>query len=225
MALSASRLLYLAFALFFGALAFVPRAKAALWLDLALAPTRVLGELASPVGMFARREARAAEETLANATEGESAESRKLADDERMFALPDEESLISERRFVHAQVVQRPAGAPDRVECELETGVGPEIVPGLPVVLSNSYVGRVTRVDAARRRIIVELVTDKEFRVGASCAALAPGETSPAMVVGGIESTREPDTPLSLHNPSTTRGLVGLVRVDESRNPLERYGT
>ncbi|HTF90289.1 MAG TPA: rod shape-determining protein MreC [Planctomycetota bacterium] len=221
MGLSSSRLLYLALSLCFAVVAFLPSSKAARWLDLALAPTRVLGELASPIGMFARRQARAAEKTLADATESEHAESRKLALEERLFALPDEESLIAQRRFVHAQVVRRYHDAPDRVECVLEDEAGPDLVVGLPVVLSNSYVGRVAAVDLESGRLTVHLVTDKDFRVGALCAGAVTGEPPIPMVVGGLESGRNLGTPLSLHNPAQARGLSGQARVSESLNPRE----
>ena len=219
MSLSASRLLYLALTLCFAVVAFLPRASAARWLDLAIAPARVLGELASPIGFLARREARAAEQSLSSAIEAEHTASRELAVDERMFALPDEERLIAGRRFLHAQVVHRFTDAPDRVECALEEQAGAELVVDLPVVLSNSYVGRVAAVDLPRGRIIVRLVTDKEFRVGASSVSLDEKEQAVAMVVGGLESTRGFDTSLALHNPSRTQDLRGVVRVDESLDP------
>ncbi len=219
MSLSSSRLLYLALTLCLAVLAFLPQASAARWLDLAMVPTRVLGELASPIGMFARREARAAEQTLSSATLSEYAKSGALALEERMFALPDENDLISNRRFVHALVVHRFRDAPDRVECALEEQAGPELVVGLPVVLSNSYVGRVAGVDLHSGRITVHLVTGKDFRVGASCAAADPSDPDVEMVVGGLEATRESGTPLALHNPSRTLDLAGLVRVDDALNP------
>jgi hypothetical protein len=220
--LSSSRLLYLACTIVLALIAFFPASPAGRWLDLCLAPTRVLGELASPVGWLSRSGVRAAEKELQVAVESEHAESRKLAEDERFFALPDEESLIQGRRFVHAQVVQRFRDAPDRVECALEEQVAAQLVPGLPVVLSNSYVGRVHSIDAAASRITVHLVTDKEFRIGARArreASADPEGTGAALVVGGLASTQDPGTPLAVHNPDRLSDLSGTVRVDERLNP------
>lgn len=200
-------------------LAFLPEARLARGLDLLLAPTRILGELASPIGMFARREARAAERALFDAAAAEHQKSRELAQDERLFALPDEERLIRGRRFLHAQVRHRPRGTPDRLECELEDIAGPELVVDLPVVFANSYLGRVARVDADRRRIVVALATERGFRVGASLARVDPQDPPTAMVVGGVESSRSRLPPLAVHNPERPELDPGEVRVDESLNP------
>jgi len=214
--LSSARLLYLVSTLFCIVVAFLPRSDAARWLDLAIAPTRVLGELAAPIGMLARREVRAAERALAASVEREHAESLALADDERMFALPDEERLIGSRKFAHAQVLHR---SNDEIECELEQQAGPDTVVDLPVVFSNSFVGRVVRVDHKRGRIRVMLATDPKFRVGASVDAPDPKAPPVSIVVGGLESTYGKSTPLSVHNPERTDLAEGLVRVDERLNP------
>ena len=220
MGLSSSRLIYLALTLCFAVLAFMPQASATRWLDSAMAPTRVLGELASPIGLFARREAHAAEQSLAKAMKDEEAKSSELAALERYYALPDEDSLIAARHFVHAQVLRRFTEAPDRIECALEQPAGPELVVDLPVVLSNSYVGRVASVDRPHQRITVFLVTGKAFRVGANCADADPAEPLVAMVVGGLEpgTKRDSELFLSLHNPSRAGELSGVVRVDETLN-------
>jgi hypothetical protein len=244
--LSSSRLLYLACTILLAVLALVPDAPACRWLDLCLAPTRVLGELSSPIGWLQRGGVRAAERTLQDAAAAEHGQSRELADDERLFALPDEDALIQGRRFVHAQVLQRFPDAPDRIECALEEDAAADLEPGQPVVLSNSYVGRVYSVDRTARRVTVHLVTDKDFRVGArvfpadgpaASAASEPGQAaasntepaatlaptgSVAMVVGGLAATRAGGTPLAVHNPDRQGGvgeLSGIARVDEGLNP------
>lgn len=217
--LSSARLLYLALTLFCAVVALMPRSDAARWLDLAIAPTRVLGELAAPIGMFARREVRAAERALADSVAREHADSRELAADERMFALPDEERLIGSRLFAHAQVLHRQRGTPDLIECELEEQIGPDLVVDLPVVFANSFVGRVVRVDRARGRITVMLATEAGFRVGASVASLDPMQPPVSIVVGGVASSGEGHTALAVHNPERSDLLAGLARVDERLNP------
>ena len=230
MGLSSSRLLYVVLTLCMVVLAFLPNAKATRWLDICVAPARFLGELASPLGWLARGEARAAANALENSIDSELAQSRALAQDERWFALPDEQRLITKRRFVHAQVVRRFSGAPDRIECELEEDAALELVLGLPVVLSNSFVGRVSGIDVESRRLIVHLVTDKEFRVGARSQDFGEAEdpegTAPgvSMVVGGLASTLRSGTPLVVHNPEHRGSLSGLVRVDEVRDARAPFG-
>jgi hypothetical protein len=212
-------LLYLALTLFCAVVAFMPRSNAARWLDIALAPSRVLGELASPIGMIARREARAAVNSLLSTLEQEHAQSVELAVDERLFALPDENRLIGSRLFAHAQVLHRVGGALDLLECQMEERIGPDLVVDLPVVFSNHYIGRVAAVDAARGRIRVILVTHAGFRVGASVVPAAPQAQVLSMVVGGVESSQHERIALAVHNPERAEIAAGEVRVDERLNP------
>ncbi len=222
--LSFARLVYLAFTLCCIVLAFMPQANAARWLDLCVAPARVLGEVASPLRWLARRDALAAELELVDSVLAESEESRELGQEERYFAMPDEERLISNRRFVHAQVVRRFADAPDRIECALEEDAAQSIEAEMPVVLSNSYVGRVHSIDALQRRIIVYLVTDKNFRVGARADGIDANDPGTALVVGGLVATKSAATLLAVHNPEHALVANATIRVDEEFNKHARHG-
>ncbi len=224
MGLSFARLVYLTFTLCCIVLAFMPHANATRWLDLCVAPARVLGEVASPIRWLARRDAMAAELQLVDSVLSESEESRELGQEERYFAMPDEERLISGRRFVHAQVVRRFSDAPDRIECALEEDAAPFIEMDMPVVLSNSYVGRVHSIDALHRRIIVHLVTDKNFRIGARSDGIDANDPGTAMVVGGLVATKDSPTLISVHNPERALVANATIRVDEEFNKHARHG-
>lgn len=191
--------------------------------DLGLSPTRVLAELARPVGSLRAGAVRAERESLA-AREADEVRARvRLIRDEQRFARPARSELARGRTFVPAEVLGRPEGRLDRVTVRLE-GSATGVVPGLPVACGDVYVGRLAELDALDPHVAqVDLVTGSGFSVGA--AVLADGGEV-AAVVGGLLAGGGPGAPfrLALRSPER-RGLAGgRVVVRELESGLEPWG-
>lgn len=189
--------------------------------ELVFVPTRWIAELVAPLEWVRLREVRAAEARLDRVAREVRGEAAALLTLEQRAALPRPE-LQSGRRLIHGEVLRRSRGDLDRIEVHVASTEG--IVPGLPVVTGDHYLGRVARVDREHPNLVqVDLVTRGGFRVGASVRRLdwrgRPVGAPVSFVVGGLAKEVEGDRPgqlqLALHNP-TLRGIEsGEVVVDE----------
>jgi hypothetical protein len=226
-------------------------------------PARALGVLAVPLSWLARGEVRAAEEALLGTEGARRAAGRAVLVAAQSRAAPVEEALASGRGLVHAEVYEHVREVPDRVR--VRYAPGSRVEPGMPVVCGDFYVGRVVTVarpsssanasdPAAVSRepgeAIVELVTDKDFRVGGEIeapvreegAGPGPVEGPPRLIVGGVVPRGRAgekgarDLLLAVHSPSDRKVIGGSVRVRETdlrgplgptapRGPGERRGT
>ena len=202
-----------------------PIEQAIAWL---LAPLRVLGEMAAPVGLLQQRAAAGSGREVASAWPEELELHRELEDVVQSSALPSSSLDTRRMRVVHGEVVGRERGARDLLRVRVEDST--RLEPGQPVVHGDWYVGRVWTVPGASRstelssdEIVVELVTAASSRICArqlspsagSGAGSGAGETGGArMVVGGLVSHGGEDW-LAVHNPSRRDPGRGLVEVFE----------
>jgi cell shape-determining protein MreC len=187
-------------------------------------PLRFLAQLTWPVRNAAPRPVLAADELLRIGLLEEAA-SRETLHALHRAVLVEGRGLTEGRRQVPAEVVERASGGPDRIVIRPWTFDG--IAPGLPVVHRDAYVGRVSSVDLARGRVEVDLVTARDFFVGARVdAADAGGPVS--LVVGGLaveaRGAAEPRTWLAAHNPSRPPREGSAVRVGELLPELDSGG-
>ncbi len=201
-----------------------PRVEA--WLDVALAPTRVAAELCAPLRWMRLRAVRAAESELAASEDRDYAQRRELYAAERAAALPSDPALSYGRRFVHVEVVGRRAEHFDQLEVRVDGDSCRGLARGMPVSYGDVFVGRVVELDVpVVGHAWVELVTAREFAVGARAAA--DGRRPDVFgVVGGIaDVSRASDARvfLALSTPSARTLPQSVVRVDESLAPLARF--
>lgn len=185
-------------------------------LDLALAPTRLLAELALPLRVLGAAERRAADADLdgLRTTEGDAGAALVL--DLRAAAEPGDPDLRLGRRLVPAEQVSRRG---DDLWVALDPRVGlTGVAVGLPAVVGEAFVGRVAELDPARDRVRIALVTGSDFFVGARLdepGPRRPGSPPPLrMTVGGLDPSSKA-TLLAVHNPSERAPRPGLVRVRE----------
>jgi len=187
-------------------------------IELVFVPTRLVAELVAPLRWLRRGEVRAAERSLdeeARRVRGAAAELLAL---EQESALPRPE-LRAGRRLIHGEVIRRSRGQLDRVEVRVASTAG--IVPGLPVVTGDHYVGRVARLDPREADMIqVDLVTGKSFHVGAAVDRTdwkgRPVGEPVSFVVGGLApELGDEQLHLRLHNPALREVERGAVRVAE----------
>ncbi|HVS10226.1 MAG TPA: rod shape-determining protein MreC [Planctomycetota bacterium] len=206
-----------------------PRLEGAI--DLALAPARVLAELAAPLRLVRARQARAAEAALRAREPDDYRVRRQLFADQARFALPERPELRQGRSFVHAEVVGR-ADSLDGIVIRPESGTCAGILPGMPVVSGDVYVGRVAEVGGEDPALAtVELVTGGGFHVGAVLHSTegdadALGRGPARMVVGGSTPRargRGHEFLLAVHNPERRALREGAVRVDEGGGALEPF--
>ena len=191
-------------------------------LDLVLAPTRLLAELAGPLRwaggqrLFASDAARArrlAEERGA----GAALERAVLA-----MAAPEDPTILAalaERGIgvLHAEVVDRPREL-DRVV--LRVGDPARVRHGLPVTSGDNLVGWIDLEtplvpDRPASEVEVVLVTGRDARVGAR-VDVAVDELPCELVVGGL--TPAPALRLDVHNPSNRSTRSGRVRLNEPQD-------
>jgi cell shape-determining protein MreC len=207
-------LLLLAF-LFLAALSLRPSSDLRASLDAVCEPARHLRLLGSPLGWLSIAEARAAERQLCAGEEERRAAGRAVLAAAQTGAAPSERTLAQGRGVVHAEVVDRVEGDEDRMIVRFAPESDVEV--GMPVVSGDRYVGSIASVDTLRRgEARVDLVTRKEFRVGAE---VARREGDPVLlVVGGIlpRGGKEDDTLLAAHFPSDPNLDGGEVRVRET---------
>jgi hypothetical protein len=185
------------------------------------APARWIAELARPLSWMQVRAVRASQSAAEEALLAESEASRALLAAQIEAALPTDPALREGRGFLVAEVLER---FKDRDLLRVRFPVGAGVVPDMPVVCRDTYLGRVRDVDATRPgEGIVQLVTDESLRVGAE---VVDGATEPVpIVVGGIVGARQRTEGVLLlgarHEKSPVR--AGLVRVRET-GPGERAG-
>ncbi|MCZ6597200.1 MAG: hypothetical protein O7B99_06165 [Planctomycetota bacterium] len=194
-------------------------------LSWALAPLRITAELASPLWLLRSPEVRAAEGEIYAAWDSEAAEGARLLELLARYATPDTPALRAGRRLVHAEVVGREDGHRDRLVVRLRDVRG--VVPGLPVVCSDAYVGRVRSVAEEEGTAVVELVTSSTFFVGARTDDRET-RTTIDMTVGGLDvgdrhTAQRGRVRLAVHNPSDRRLSGGLVRVHEFLQEIDRF--
>lgn len=198
-------------------LAFRPVAAVERATDLALAPLRLIAELAAPFAALRPGSVEAAEQALAANARAEADEGQAALAALARRALPVDAALVAGRRFVHGELVERP----DKDHGWVAVPDARGIEKGCPVVCGDAYVGRVlelapgARLDAPAR-VRIELVTAKDFRVGAVVAG-APEDVF--LVVGGLYSRARPKRErvvrLAAHQPSSPALAGGLARVNE----------
>ena len=199
-----------------------------------LAPLRLVAELGRPLDLVHALEAAAAERELAAAAAREAAEGAETLARLAARALPRDPRLAEARRFVPAEVLERPSSD----ECWAAVGQSLGMARGAPVVCGDVYVGRVLEVRPGPETLVrVQLVTAASFRVGAviraedavlrgaeTVAGTAPGaelqrSAEPVyLTVGGVRVARRGEprmVRLAAHQPSSSEVAGGLVRVHE----------
>lgn len=214
----------------------------------ATAPLRLVSELAAPLRLLERRTLLAAERTLASTAAEEEEESVRLKRDLRRGAEPSDPALRAGRLLVGGEVRGRDPRDEDRILVRLTDVTG--VVPGLPVVSGNAYVGRVVQVVADGVELAggvewgtatVELVTAAGFHVGAAVERAGADGRDVFCTVGGLHVTpveqdllplepgallRRDDSGahhLLLHNPSDRKLERGLARVHELFDDAETF--
>lgn len=199
-----------------------PQPKLELALDRCASPLRYLARVTSPLTRLLGRRVSAFDPEQARAEERDS--QRCVA---QLFesALPPPE-LASGRRAVPAAVLARSRGERDRVLVRPWTLAG--LALGQPVVHRAAYVGRVVEIDAELGVATIELLTARDFRVGArllppaSLRALAGDDPGVALTVGGVAlGRRSADGALpylAAHDPARARGILAELPLE---GPLE----
>lgn len=180
-----SRTLVLACVFVLAALALRPFAPVERAVDLLFAPARFAREILRPLGWLSTREVRAALSAADDALPAEREAARALLTAQIEAALPDDPSLREGRAFLVAEVLERDAKDSDLLRVRFPRGAG--VVPDMPVVFGDTYVGRVRDVDATRAgEGIVQLVTDQKLRVAA--AARVPAADREPPPIGGASA-------------------------------------
>jgi cell shape-determining protein MreC len=191
-------------------------------LDLLFTPTRFIAELVAPLSWVRASEVQAAELSIDKVARTVRGSAARLLSEEQRSALPTLPGLRTGRRRVHGEVIRRTLGNKDRIEVRVATTEG--IVPDLPVVTGNHYIGRVARLDGEDPNLIhVDLVTGKGFFVGAAVQRLdwrgeSMGQPVP-FVAGGLVNAQDADAEqlhLALHHPILRGQDKGRVFVSES---------
>jgi hypothetical protein len=207
-------------------LALRPDARVEGWLDVALAPTRVVAELSAPLRWMRARSVAAAEQRRSARADADYAQRRAPYAAERQAALPTDATLSFARRFVHVEVVGRRPGHFDQLEVRVDGDSCRGLARGMPVCHGNVFVGRIVELDVPRvGRAWVELVTARDFAVGARIEGDA---THPEVrcVVGGladVSRASEGRLYLAVSTPSSRAPSSASARVDESLSPLARF--
>jgi cell shape-determining protein MreC len=201
--------------LFLAALSLQRKSELAEELDALCEPARNLRVLAAPIAWLSTGPVRAAEQGLLAGEEARRAAGRAVLAAAQTSAAPSERALAEGRGLVHAEVVERPEEDKDRLIVRFAPEA--DVQPGMPVVSGDFYVGRVAFVDTLHRgEARVDLVTRKDFRVGA-VAACAAGDPV-RLVVGGLlpKNGKDEDLLLAAHCPSDPTATAGEVRVREA---------
>jgi len=207
-------------------LALRPNARVEGWLDVALAPTRVVAELSAPLRSLHTGSIFAAQEQPSERAQADYDQRRALYEAEREAALPTLAALSFARRFVHVEVVGRRPGHFDQLEVRVDGDSCRGLARGMPVCHGNVFVGRIVELDTPRAgRAWVELVTARDFAVGARIDADA---THPEVrcVVGSlalVSRASEGRLYLAVSTPSSRSPGAANACVDESLSPLARF--
>ncbi len=177
-----------------------------------LAPARLVAEFAAPVRWWGRREARAAEGSLKLSEPELVAEARELLEEERLAARPPDHLVPAGLSLVHAEVIERRDGEEDSLVVRWSDTT--ELEVGIPVVVGEHYIGRLASLEPEAGRGVVDLITGKDFFVGARLSSSERG--SGELVVGGLAATKEGGAlSLAVHNPRVGEMTAGAVRVRE----------
>lgn len=180
-------------------------------LDLLLSPSRLVVELAAPLGWIESERFEVKDEALLATRTAEGRAGADLALDLRAAAEPTTPALRLGRRLVPGLVAGRVDGKRDSIWLQLDARLGTEGIPLLaPVVLGDAFVGRVAELAPSLARVRVDLVTGRNFYVGGQLAA----DRGLRLTVGGLHGTGAPAR-LAVHNPSERRFRPGQVRVLE----------
>lgn len=215
------RSIYLVLLIVCAALSLRPMPSVSRGIELLFTPTRVIAELVAPLGWARIPTVRAAEARLDEVARGVRGDAADLLALEQASALPADAGLRHGRRLIHGEVLRRSRGDRDRIQVHVASTEG--IVPGLPVVTGDAYVGRVARIDEDDLNLVhVDLVTRTGFFVGANVRRRDwrgdPTGEPIAFTVGGLAPQAvgdEEQLHLALHNP-TLRGVeTGEVLVSE----------
>ncbi len=149
-------------------------------------PFRAVAAIAAPLGWISHGEARAAEQTLTAGEQARRDAARALLAAAESSAAPSERALAEGKGLLHAEVVEMVDRDADRLVVRFAPGAG--VRRGMPVVCGDDFVGRVVSVDEAEAGLArVDLVTRRDFRVGAEIVSRDPAQTAPVqVVVGGV---------------------------------------
>jgi len=182
-----SRTLVLACVFVLAALSLRPFPPVERAVDFVFTPAAWAREVLRPLGWLDVREVRAALTAAEEALPAEREAARALLLAQIEAALPADPALRAGRGFLVAEVLERFPNDNDLLRVRFPPGAG--VVPDMPVVCGDAYVGRVREVDARRAgEGVVQLVTDERLRVG---AAVVDGAGEPAgLVVGGLVEAR-----------------------------------
>lgn len=180
-------------------------------LDVIFAPTRWIAELAAPLRWVESARFAREDEALAKMRGEEGRAGADLALDLRSAAEPTEPALRLGRRLVPGLVSGRVKGKRDSIWLQLDPRNGTIGIPlSAPVVLGEAFVGRVAQLDPDKSRCRVDLVTGRDFFVG----AVHEGDPGLRMTLGGLHGN-DGEARLAVHNPSERRFRTGRVRVLE----------
>lgn len=212
-----------------------PDARVDGFLERILGPTRYLAQTTWPIARLGRVELAIAEAAgeggALPSAEAERAASARVLERWYESALPQRAAGTIGRRLVPGEVLGRVAQRRDQLLVRPWSLEG--LVPGLPAVVRDAYVGRIGQVDSKRGLVRVDLVTGNNFHVGASVRDAAGLELC-RLVVGGIATAGraqggEPKTWLAAHHPSRADDAAGWagrqVVVDELLPSLDPHGS
>lgn len=161
-----SRTLVLACVFVLAALALRPFAPVERAVDFVFTPTAWVREILRPFGWLHVREVRAALTSAEEALPAEREAARALLAAQIEAALPKDPALREGRAFLVAEVLERDRLDSDILRVRFPRGAG--VVPDMPVVCGDTYIGRVRDVDPHRAgEGFVQLVTDERLRVAA----------------------------------------------------------
>lgn len=194
--------------------------------QLVFIPSRWLAECCAPLRWLRARSARAAQSSLIEREEFEHAARQELHRLQREATEPSSLELRAGRRFVHAEVVDRSSQRFDALVVRLD-GLDPQgLEVGMPAVHGEDFIGRIAEFDLQRPgHALVELVTSREFAVGARLDALDEQGSPLRCVVGGLapHSRLGGELRLALATPSRRDLPAALARVDESLSSLAPF--
>ena len=180
-----------------------------------LAPFRWVALLGAPFELLQHARVEAAEHELALHGLDEAAEGTRALARLAERALPLDTTLHSGRRFVPGEVV----GRASKDQCWVSVRTLDGLALGAPVVCGDAFVGRVLELVPptidGRAYVKVELVTSKDFRIGAE---VRRGDERIFVTVGGLAARRpreKKSVRLAVHQPSDTSLAEGVARAHE----------
>lgn len=194
--------------------------------QVAFTPSRWLAESCAPLRWLRVRSARAAQSSLIEREPAEHGARQELQRLQREATEPSSPTLRADRRFVHGEVVDRNSQLFDALVVRLDGLETQGLAVGMPAIHGEDFIGRVARFDARRPgHAIIELITSREFAVGARLDALDERGEPLRCVVGGLapHSRLGADLRLALAAPSSRDLPAALARVDEGLSALAPF--